>query len=111
MASHSGGQSTGNLPPTEIFLEIFQYLQKSDLKSVRLVSRSCSHWASSFLFDTVYISAHKEDFDVFNSLANHQHLSKCVRHLKYDVSQFTSSISKRKYLWLFANNSFTTEAS
>ena len=92
-------QPTGKLPPTEIFLEIFRYLEKSDLKSVRLVSRSCSHSVSDLLFDTVYISAHKEDFDVFENLAKHPHLSKCVRHLKYDASQFTNNLSERDYMW------------
>lgn len=102
MTSHPNIQPTKKLLPAEVFLEIFQYLEKVDLKSVRLVSRSCSHWVSILLFDTVYISAHKEDCDVFNSLAEHPHLSKCVRHLKYDASQFTSDLSKRRYLWLLS---------
>ena len=106
MTSHSGVQPNGKLLPTEVFLEIFRYLEKDDLKSVRLVSRSCSHWVSDSLFDTVYISAHKEDFDVFNSLAKHPYLSKCVRHLKYDTSRFTSSISKGDYLRLLCGQLF-----
>ena len=100
MTSHSGVEPTGTLLPTEVFLEIFRYLGKDDLKSVRLVSRSCSHWVSSLIFNTVYISAHKEDLDAFISLATHPHLSKCVRRLKYDASQFASDLSKRDYLWL-----------
>ncbi|KAL9038815.1 MAG: hypothetical protein Q9180_002905 [Flavoplaca navasiana] len=87
--------------PSEILVEIFGYLEKFDLKAVRLTSHACSQYANRFLFDTVYISAFKTDYEVFINMAEHQELSKCVKYLKYDASQFPD-ITKRYYLWYTA---------
>ncbi|KAL8879710.1 MAG: hypothetical protein Q9198_002731 [Flavoplaca austrocitrina] len=89
------------LLPSEILLEIFGYLEKLDLKAVRLTSRACSQYANRFLFDVVYISAFKTDYEVFINLAEHLELSTCVKNLKYDASQFPD-ITKRYYLWYTA---------
>ena len=83
--------------PVELLLEILQHLEKIDLKTVRLVSRSFSRYASGFLFDTVYISDHKVDFDVLSNLAEYPQLSRCVKKLKYDASQFPA-MSKQCYM-------------
>ena len=82
--------------PTEVLLEILQHLEKIDLKTVRLVSRSFGRYAAGFLFDTVYISAHKVDFDVLSNIVDHPQLSRCVKKLKYDASQFPT-LSKECY--------------
>ena len=84
--------------PTELLLEILQHLEKIDLKTVRLVSRSFSRYASGFLFDTVHISAHKVDFDILSNIADHPQLSRCVKKLKYDASQFPT-MSKQCYMY------------
>ena len=84
--------------PAELLLEILRHLEKIDLKTVRLVSHSFSQCASGFLFDTVYVSAHKVDFDVLCNIADHPQLSRCVKKLKYDASQFPT-MSKQRYMY------------
>lgn len=83
----------------EVFLEIFHYLEKKDLKTVRLVSQSFHGAASKLLFDTVHISAHEEDFKVFKNVAKHPQISTYIRCLKYDGSSFSTGLSRRDYVW------------
>lgn len=51
---------------SEIVLAILSLLARLDPKSTRLVSK---HWlcAAEYLFDTIYVSPSKEDFDVFQA--------------------------------------------
>ena len=88
---------TNTFLPTEIVQSILQLLEKSDLKSVRLTSHLYNCCATEFLFDTVYISAFKIDYEVFSAVAEHPHISKCIKHLKYDASQFFPKISWDSY--------------
>ncbi|KAI4251865.1 MAG: hypothetical protein LQ352_004612 [Teloschistes flavicans] len=84
--------------PQEVWQDIFQHLSKSDLKTIRLISSTWSDLALRFLFDTAYISSFKIDYDVLAQISNHPVLSKCVRYLYFDASQFPQYVSKRQYL-------------
>lgn len=84
--------------PHEILLEIFQYLGKKDLKSTRLSSRYFNLAACRSLFDTVYICAQSVDYDVLVSISKCPNLSKWVKTLRYDASQFPDTFSKSTYL-------------
>ena len=90
-------EQTGIFLPIEIVRGILQYLAKSDLKSVRLISQLYSCCAIEFLFDTVYISAFEIDNEVFSAVADHPQISKCIKHLKYDTSRFFPGMSRSSY--------------
>lgn len=71
---------------------------KCDLKSVRLVSKTWAAFATEFLFDQVYVSAHPENLEVFNAITQHTLLSKCVKTLIYDAVDFVENYTKNPYI-------------
>ncbi|KAI4196780.1 MAG: hypothetical protein LQ350_006350 [Teloschistes chrysophthalmus] len=87
------------LPP-EVWLEVFQHLGKSDLKTIRFISRTWSDLASRYLFDTVYVSSFQIDYDNLVTISQHPRFPKFVRSLRFDGSQFTDRLTKGEYLGL-----------
>lgn len=87
------------LPP-EIWIVVFQYLSKSDLKTIRLISRTWSDFSSKYLFDTVYVSSFQIDYDNLATISQHPRFPKFVRYLRFDGSQFTDCLTKQGYLEL-----------
>ena len=71
--------------PNEIILHILKLLQKPELKSARLVSKTWTACAAEPLFDQAYISVHPENLEVFRAITQHPLLSKCVKTLRYDA--------------------------
>ena len=83
---------------TEIILLILNPLEKHDLKSARLVSKIWTSPAAELLFDQVYVSAHPENLEVFNSIARHPLLSQCIKTLRYDAVDFVEACTKQEYI-------------
>lgn len=54
--------------PIEIRAIIVQFLDKKDLKQLRLVSNDWSFLATTPLFDRVFVSPHKKDLEIFNNV-------------------------------------------
>ena len=84
--------------PYEIILAILEHLEGKHLKSARLVCQTWCSCASGFLFDRIYIAPNKIDLEVFDAITQHPVLSKCVRHLVYDSSEFLPGLTKEDYL-------------
>lgn len=84
--------------PKEILLSTLQLLERSDLKSARLVSNPWCVCASTLLFDTIYVSSAKEDLEAFETVTQNPLLSNCVRHLKYDATEFLERPTKQQYI-------------
>ena len=84
--------------PNEIILTIVGHLAFDDLKSARLLSKAWSSCASPLLFLNLSVSPNKEDLEVFEAITQHPQLSKFVRHLWYDGSEFLLHLSKTLYL-------------
>lgn len=88
--------------PREIILGILKLLQKSDLKSARLVSKTWTGFATQLLFDQVYVSPHAENLEVFCAIARHPVLSRCIKTLRYDGVDFVATWNRQiyfRYLW------------
>lgn len=83
--------------PNEILLLIFLRLHKEDLKSVRLVCKLWSFLPLRFLFDRIYISPHSVNVQVFNSIAGHPLISRCITELVYDICDFKADLSRFGY--------------
>lgn len=73
--------------PSEILLAIFINLNKTSLKSWRLVSKAWSASSIEFLFDRLFVSP-QEDLKVFKAVSSRPHLSRYVKELVYDASGF-----------------------
>lgn len=83
--------------PCELVLETTQYLNKADLKSVRLVSKLWSSCASEHLFTKLFISPHKLNLLVFASVARHPMLRRCVKEIEYDAVHFSPEVTISQY--------------
>ena len=85
--------------PNEILERALQDLPKADLKAARLVNSRWSSCAARFLFDTVYISPHKTNIDVFQSVTQHPVLRHCVKRVCYDLVEFNANWTYAQYFW------------
>ena len=88
--------------PNEILERTLKDLPKADLKAARLVNSQWSSCANRSLFDTLYISPHKINIDVFQGVAQHPVLRHCVKQLRYDAVGFSTMLDYRQYflrLW------------
>ncbi|KAF6238237.1 hypothetical protein HO173_003517 [Letharia columbiana] len=88
--------------PNELILGTLQYINKADLKSVRLVSKLWSGCASEYLFAKLFISPHKLNLQIFAAVARDPTLSKFVKELEYNAVSFSPDITISQYfeiLW------------
>lgn len=83
--------------PNELLLSIFIPFDKKQLKNIRCVCRLFARLVSPLLFDTIYISPHRADMDVFRKIAEHHDLCQYPRILIYDVQQFKENIDRQEY--------------
>jgi len=84
--------------PNETLLQIFGYLEKSDLKQVRLV---CQRWTSlpiKFLYDRIFISHQSKDLDVFTKITDSPHLCQWISELVVGTSYFDENVSSPQYV-------------
>jgi len=90
--------------PMEIRLLTLGYLEKKDLKQVRLVAKDWCEISTAPLFDTIYISPHERDVEVWKEMTGHPVISGVVRRLVYDTASFRDDLSYEDY-WaeLFRN--------
>ena len=84
--------------PNELILAILESSGRHDLKSARLVCKTWCSYASGFLFEKIYVAPNRVDLEVFDAVTQHPILSKCVRNLVYDGSEFVPDLSKRSYV-------------
>ena len=84
--------------PNELIVAILGYLDRSHLKSTRLVCKTWCSYASQFLFDKIYVAPNKIDLEVFEAITQHPILSKCVRRLVYDGSEFLPDLTMCSYV-------------
>ncbi len=100
--------------PSELLLQSFQDLNKTDLKNARLVCKLWSGCASESLFAKIFISPHKLNVQVFFYVAEDPILSRCVKELEYDAVHFSPDTTKSEYfemLWSHSTANFSiTEA-
>lgn len=61
--------------PSELCIEIFRGVSKSDLKSIRLVLKKLNTLSSPLLFTRVYTSLHLKDLEVLSAISRHPILS------------------------------------
>ena len=88
--------------PSELVSMSLQYLNKSDLKNARLVSKQWSGCASECLFTKLFVSPHRLNLEGFVAIAQDPRLSKCVQELEYDATHFSPYITISQYfeiLW------------
>lgn len=71
--------------PAEIWVEVFDYMNVAELKTIRLVNRSFAELGAPLLFRRCYLYITEESYRRLESLASHPVLSKYVRSISYDT--------------------------
>ena len=94
--------------PSELILGSVQYLEKADLKKVRLVSKLWSGCASEHLFAKIFISPHRLNVESFLSITQDPRLNKCVKELEYDGIHFSPFITISEYFQILWRQTWTT---
>lgn len=72
--------------PAEIKSLVADFLIKSDLKNVRLVSRDWSAPATPSLFDRVFVSPYDKDLQIFANITHDPILASSIKELICDTS-------------------------
>lgn len=84
--------------PIELQLTILGYLEKEDLKKVRLISQRWCSLAIPLLFNKVYISYRLLDLKTFGECAAHPVISQAIKEVVYDISHFRADLTLEEYL-------------
>ena len=72
--------------PLEVKGIIAKFLCKSDLKTLRYVSKQWHTMATPLLFDQVYVSPRSKDIQIFSHITKHPVLSRSIKRIICDVS-------------------------
>ncbi len=94
-------QSTPYLP-AEIKSNVARCLIKSNLKTLRCVSKQWHAVSTPFLFDRLYVSPRDKDLRVFTNLTSHPIMSSAVKEIIYDVS-YVPDLSHEEYFLALCN--------
>ncbi|KAL8903931.1 MAG: hypothetical protein Q9171_007225 [Xanthocarpia ochracea] len=86
--------------PTEIHTEVFTYLQKNNLKTLRLVCHRLDEITRRFLFDRVIITSIINNAGLFECVVNNPNLAQHVKTLVFDIPQFRD-VNPAYYLQYF----------
>lgn len=79
--------------PAELQIEVFNYLEASDLKVARAVSRKFRDNASPALFRTVVACARYTAMGAFQNVATHSVLQKYVKEIVFDGSLYDAELA------------------
>ena len=83
--------------PQELKGEVLGYLDKDDLKAVRLVDKSWSSCTLPFLVDRIHWSSQDLDRDIFGYIVGDTALASHIKILEINRSYFDPNLSKPKY--------------
>ena len=96
--------------PSELKAHVARFLVKSDLKSLRHVSKQWHAMATPLLFDKVYVSPRKKDIQIFSHITNHPLLRLSVKELVCDVSKIPNFSLGGYFIHLHAMWGYLTSA-
>ena len=82
--------ATMPLLPTEVFLAVFQYAGRSDLKNARLSCKLLASVAEESLFREVVVVPHLDSLEQLPHLASHPTIGRRVQRLIYDTRTLSS---------------------
>ena len=74
--------------PIDVMCEVFDYLQRIDIKQLRLTSKGIHAIASHLLMSRAYVAVRRETMDAFNEIASHPMFSQTITEIVYDCSLF-----------------------
>ncbi|KAJ4354579.1 uncharacterized protein N0V89_006316 [Didymosphaeria variabile] len=80
--------------PAELQIEVFSYLENTDLKAVRGVSASCRDNASPHLFRSIIACTRYQAMGAFQNIALHPVYQKYVKEIVFDATAYDAGEAK-----------------
>lgn len=84
--------------PSELIHKIYESCDKKTLKSVRLTCRDWNHAVIPLLFDRVFVSARKQDLEIFHNITACEHLAANIKELRIDATGALLGMSEGLYM-------------
>ena len=81
--------------PDEILRSVFRLLNLNDIRATRQVCRAFNAAASPYLIYSVWISTQPRDWQILQSIAQHDVFSKSVQEICYDVTYYGPNTADR----------------
>lgn len=85
--------------PAELLIEVFSYLQASDIKTARSVSRKCRDNATPVLFRSIVACARYPAMGAFQSISLHSIYPTYVKEIVYDGSVFEADLAQNEHIY------------
>lgn len=86
--------------PAELQIDIFSYLENTDLKAVRSVNTSCRDNASPHLFRSIIACARYQAMGAFQNVALHPVYQKYVKEIVFDATAYEERVAKNERIYL-----------
>lgn len=80
----------------ETLLNIFDYLDRKDLRAVRLVCHQFLHAGDMALNQVVYFSPRRRSMQAFSNISQHEFFKSTVKHVIYDDTQLIEDLTNSK---------------
>ncbi|KAL8708345.1 MAG: hypothetical protein Q9225_007613 [Loekoesia sp. 1 TL-2023] len=78
----------GSFVPPEILLAIVKLVSRRDISNLRQVCKTLNEYSTRFLIRRVYLSTHWKDRENLTRISQHPVLSKSVREIVYDATNY-----------------------
>ena len=90
-------QSTMIEFPSEVLLQFFFHLPRSDWKSIRRLSKAWSVTAAKHVFDEIRVGPSDRAISSLRALSNHKHLREIPSRLRVEAKLVESNLSIHKF--------------
>lgn len=80
----------------ETLLSIFDYLDRKELRAVRLVCRQFSRPGNTLLYQVVYFSPRRPSMQALSNISQHELFKSTVKHVIYDDTQLVRALTNWK---------------
>ena len=90
-------QSTMREFPSEVLLQFFSHLPRSDWKSIRRLSKAWSVTAAKHVFDEIGVGPSDRAISSLRALSNHKYLREIPSCLRVEVKLVESNLSIHKF--------------
>jgi hypothetical protein len=86
-----------DLLPAELQIHVFSYLDNSDLKAARAVSKTCRKNASALLFQSAVVCVRYRALGAFQNISLDPIFQRSVRQIIFDASVYQEQLAENEH--------------
>ena len=90
-------QSTMRESPSEVLLQIFSHLPRSDWKSIRRLSKAWSVTAAKHVFDEIRVGLSDRAISSLSAFSNHKYLCEIPSRLRVEAKLIEPNLSAHEF--------------